>query len=105
MSSGAGAESSDGVMLTVYGSVQPSKEEPHRGLIALERGDRRWVSCTHDCSVKNRGAAMQPKVTQPGIYEDWPDHLGLPDRDNSIVVNTQEHPQSNILTECLLPKL
>ncbi len=34
-----------------------------------------------------------------------PDHTQLPDRDGTIVENFQEHPQSNILTDCLLPRL
>jgi len=49
---------------------------------------------------------MQPPVTlapdQPGPL---PDHTQLPDRDGAIVVNYQEHPQSNLLTESLLPRL
>jgi Uma2 family endonuclease len=34
-----------------------------------------------------------------------PDHKQLPDKDGSIVTNYQEHPQSNLLTECLRPRL
>lgn len=34
-----------------------------------------------------------------------PDHTQLPDEDGTFVRNFQEHPQSNLLTECLLPRL
>ena len=34
-----------------------------------------------------------------------PDHKQLPDEDGAIAHNFQEHPQSNLLTECLLPRL
>jgi Uma2 family endonuclease len=34
-----------------------------------------------------------------------PDHTQLPDKDGSIVTNFQEHPQSNLLTGSLFPRL
>lgn len=34
-----------------------------------------------------------------------PDHTQLPDRDGSIVTNSQEHPQSELLSTSLLPRL
>ncbi len=50
---------------------------------------------------------MTPPVTlipgEPAVA--LPDHKGLPDRDGTMTTNTQEHPQSNIITESLLPRL
>jgi Uma2 family endonuclease len=49
---------------------------------------------------------MQPPTVLPGQpAAELPDHTQLPDKDGSIVTNFQEHPQSNLLTECLLPRL
>jgi len=49
---------------------------------------------------------MQPAtMNAPRFVEDWPDHLGLPDKDDSIVENIQEQSQSNILTESIRPRL
>jgi Uma2 family endonuclease len=49
---------------------------------------------------------MQPPTVLPGQpAAELPDHTQLPDKDGSIVANFQEHPQSNMLTECLLPRL
>ena len=45
---------------------------------------------------------MQPPVIlAPGQPAAPPDHLHLPDEDGSIVHNSQEQPQSSLLTECL----
>ncbi len=46
-------------------------------------------------------ATLQPPLSTGGL----PDHTQLPDEDPSLVHNTHEHPQSNLLTECLLPQL
>jgi Uma2 family endonuclease len=46
-------------------------------------------------------ATLQTLVSPRGM----PDHTQLPDEDPSAVHNDHEHPQSNLLTECLLPKL
>ena len=46
-------------------------------------------------------ATLQTPVSTEGL----PDHTQLPDEDPSAVHNTHEHPQSNLLTECLSPKL
>src|SRR5258708_2961381 len=49
---------------------------------------------------------MQPSATlAPGQPAAPPDHLHLPETDGSIVENNQEHPQANLLTECLQPRL
>ncbi len=49
---------------------------------------------------------MQPPTTlAPGQPPSLPDHTQLPESDGSIVENFQEHPQSNLLTDCLLPRL
>jgi Uma2 family endonuclease len=49
---------------------------------------------------------MQPSGTlTPGQPSEPPDHLHLPETDGSIVENYQEHPQANLLTECLRPRL
>ena len=49
---------------------------------------------------------MQPTTMyEPLGIEDWPDHMGLPDKDDSIVHNHHEHSQSNILTESFHPRL
>ena len=49
---------------------------------------------------------MQPATMyEPLGIEDWPDHMGLPDKDDSIVHNNQDHSQSNILTESFRPRL
>jgi len=49
---------------------------------------------------------MHPPTTIPPEQTTaLPDHTQLPDRDGSIVENAQEHPQSNLLTDCLLPRL
>jgi Uma2 family endonuclease len=49
---------------------------------------------------------MQPQATQPPTEgEVLPDHTQLPDKDGAIVVNYQEHPQSNLLTDCLRSRL
>jgi len=37
--------------------------------------------------------------------EALPDHTQLPDRDGNFAINYQEHPQSNLLTGSLLPRL
>ena len=41
---------------------------------------------------------MQPPAAPP-------DHTGLPDRDGSFAPSLHEHDQSNLLTDCLLPRL
>jgi Uma2 family endonuclease len=46
-----------------------------------------------------------PATLAPEQFTALPDHKQLPDRDGRIVNNYQEHPQSNMLTECLLPRL
>lgn len=48
---------------------------------------------------------MHPATLPFEAWTELPDHTQLPDRDGSIVVNFQEHPQSNLLTDCLLPRL
>lgn len=47
---------------------------------------------------------MQPTTTLPAAATPV-DHTHLPDEDGSIVHNFQEHPQSELLTSCLLPRL
>jgi Uma2 family endonuclease len=39
------------------------------------------------------------------LAEALPDHTQLPDKDGNFVMNFQEHPQSNLLTGSLLPRL
>jgi Uma2 family endonuclease len=46
-----------------------------------------------------------PSVLAPDMPATPPDHLQLPDTDGSIVENFLESPQSNLLTECLTPRL
>jgi Uma2 family endonuclease len=50
---------------------------------------------------------MTPPLTlipgEPAV--ELPDHLGLPDKDGTMTTNAQEHPQSNLITESLLPRL
>ena len=41
----------------------------------------------------------------PALPVGLPDHTQLPDEDPTAVHNDHEHPQSNLLTECLLPRL
>ncbi len=49
---------------------------------------------------------MQPPTTlAPGEPTAPPDHKQLPDEDGAIVHNFQEHPQSSLLSGCLLPRL
>src|SRR4051794_3759127 len=49
---------------------------------------------------------MQPPATlAPREPAALPDHKQLPETDGTIVENFQEHPQGNVLTECLLPRL
>lgn len=49
---------------------------------------------------------MQPQAADPSLRgEVLPDHTQLPDKDGAIVVNYQEHPQSNLLTDCLRGRL
>lgn len=48
---------------------------------------------------------MDPATLTPEQRAELPDHTRLPDTDGSIVENTQEHPQANLLTDCLLPRL
>jgi Uma2 family endonuclease len=48
---------------------------------------------------------MQPTVDPSVPQEVLPDHKQLPETDGSIVVNYQEHPQSNLLTDCLRSRL
>ena len=47
-------------------------------------------------------AAVMLAPTQPATP---PDHKQLPETDGTIVENYQEHPQGNLLTECLRPRL
>jgi Uma2 family endonuclease len=46
-----------------------------------------------------------PTVLAPNEPATPPDHKSLPDTDGAIVENFQEHPQSNLLTECLMPRI
>src|SRR5262249_31738081 len=46
----------------------------------------------------------KPTATEPPDAPP-PDHTQLPCEDGSFVNNFQEHPQSNLLTECLTPRL
>jgi hypothetical protein len=46
-----------------------------------------------------------PTVLAPKMPATPPDHLQLPDKDGAIVINYQEHPHSNLLTESLRPRL
>lgn len=49
---------------------------------------------------------MTPPITTiPGQPAAPPDHTQLPCEDGAIVHNFQEHPQSNLLIECLTPRL
>lgn len=50
---------------------------------------------------------MQPPATDApyDLMSTWPDHTQLPDTDGSIVENTQQSPQSYILTTSLRPRL
>jgi Uma2 family endonuclease len=48
---------------------------------------------------------MVPPATATPSFVALPDHKQLPETDGSIVENFQEHPQGNLLTECLLPRL
>lgn len=48
---------------------------------------------------------MQPATVLPEQMAPLPDHTQLPDRDGAIVINFQEHDQSNLLKDCLLPRL
>lgn len=48
---------------------------------------------------------MQVTNVLPGQLTAWPDHKQLPSKDDSMPTNFQEHPQANLLTECLLPRL
>src|SRR5262249_48880809 len=48
---------------------------------------------------------MQPPVLTQDPPAAPPDHKQLPDEDGTFVRNSQEHPQANLLTECLLPTL
>jgi Uma2 family endonuclease len=49
---------------------------------------------------------MQPPTTlTPDQPAAPPDHTQLPDEDGTFVQNFQEYPQSNLLSECLLPRL
>lgn len=41
----------------------------------------------------------------PALPVGMPDHTQLPDEDPTAVHNDHEHPQSNLLTECLRPRL
>ena len=41
----------------------------------------------------------------PALPVGMPDHTQLPEEDPSAVHNDHEHPQSNLLTECLRPRL
>ncbi len=45
-----------------------------------------------------------PPTLAPGQPTVLPDHKQLPESDGSIVENFQEHPQSNLLSDCLLPR-
>jgi Uma2 family endonuclease len=44
-------------------------------------------------------------VLPPGVSAVWPDHTQLPESDGTFVENFQEHPQSILLTETLVPVL
>jgi Uma2 family endonuclease len=46
-----------------------------------------------------------PTVVVPDLPAVPPDHKQLPESDGAIVENFQEHPQANLLTECLRPRL
>jgi Uma2 family endonuclease len=46
-----------------------------------------------------------PTMLSPDMPATPPDHNQLPDKDGAIVTNYQEHPQSNLLTESLRPRL
>jgi Uma2 family endonuclease len=46
-----------------------------------------------------------PAVTSGPADEVLPDHTQLPCEDGTFVQNFQEHPQTNLLTSCLLPRL
>lgn len=46
-----------------------------------------------------------PTLLIPNQPATPPDHLQLPDKDGAIVENYVEHPQSNLLTDCLTPRL
>jgi Uma2 family endonuclease len=47
-----------------------------------------------------------PSAVVPGPPDvALPDHTQLPDKDGTFVTNFQEHPQSNLLTTSLLPRL
>src|SRR5437660_565856 len=47
----------------------------------------------------------QPSTALPPYPTPPPNHLQLPETDGSIVENYQEHPQGNLLTSSLLPRL
>jgi Uma2 family endonuclease len=46
-----------------------------------------------------------PGTLTKGQFVPLPDHKQLPESDGKIVENFQEHPQGNLLTECLWPRL
>jgi hypothetical protein len=50
---------------------------------------------------------MEPstRTANEQVTAGFPDHTQLPDEDGTFVHNFQEHPQSNLLTSSLLPRL
>jgi Uma2 family endonuclease len=48
---------------------------------------------------------MTPTTTPPTTRSAWPDHTQLPESDGTFVKNFQEHPQSILLTDPILPVL
>jgi Uma2 family endonuclease len=58
--------------------------------------------------AKGGDESMVPATLQtavPVLPARLPDHTQLPDEDPTAVHNDHEHPQSNLLTECLRPRL
>ena len=50
-------------------------------------------------------ATVTPDPPDIALPDQLPDHMQLPDKDGSIVINFQENPQSNLLTGSLIPHL